>query len=222
MRISEATMNESSLTAIYKTIGSVNPDWQAEFGVRQGDGWIRGSELENPDDQSFGDLLSRIGERVETHDRTVIAHAFFDRFRWSAGAAIAPYLLWQCIPDIRLSNISLKFCDQTLFQKLSLHEPRAVVLQGRIMGNHEVVEWSDHNSEGVAERPDLMAHITSDSTFTGALRNVLIGHAEPVGESLHEWSKCFKRSLWEQLLTSWALQFTAVLHHLRQSPVTSH
>lgn len=157
MRPSDAKLEQSPLVAIYKAVGMLNSDWQVDFGTPQGDGWISGSALERPDHQPFKDLLRRIAERLNTNDRREVAAAFAIRLGWSAGAAIAPYFLQQCVPDIRLPNISLKFSEDTLFQKLSLHEPCSPSAPVRQKGGIE--EESDClRSQGDAHFPFITLH----------------------------------------------------------------
>ena len=73
-------------------------------------------------------LLSHIGDRLHTADRRTIAAAFALRYGWSAGMAIAPYMLRDCVPTITLDNVSFKFRDNTLFERVALHHPTGVML----------------------------------------------------------------------------------------------
>lgn len=222
MRPSDAKLEQSPLVAIYKAVGMLNSDWQVDFGTPQGDGWISGSALERPDHQPFKDLLRRIAERLNTNDRREVAAAFAIRLGWSAGAAIAPYFLQQCVPDIRLPNISLKFSEDTLFQKLSLHEPRGVMLRRYGLANHPSVEFLEDGGErpeieGLWDFNLMCAHVKPNPGLEAALRSVLLEQAAPVVESLHAWSTFFKRSIWEQITICWSVQFTAVLHYLSRA-----
>jgi hypothetical protein len=212
--------NESALIAIYREVGKLNQDWQAEFGVQQGDGWISGSAMEHPDRLPFSQLLARIANVIGSADRHVIAAAFVVRLAWSAGAAIAPYMMRQCVPDTRLSNISLRFSEDCLFQKLSIHQARALVLPHGISHQYvnEFREWTLPGFE-FADQPvdaDSSSLISPESKLRGALKRVLLGQSLPVLRSLHQWSHSSKRALWEQFTVSWAVQFAAVQSHLQR------
>jgi hypothetical protein len=152
--------NTSSLIAIYREVGKLNQDWQAEFGVQQGDGWIAGSAINQPDNPPFSGLLARVGEVVGSTDRRVVAAAFVTRLAWSAGAAIAPYMMRHCVPDIRLSNVSLRFSEDCLFQKLSIHQARAVMLRPHDMVHHEGLEFLECARSGF-ESPDQLVGVDS-------------------------------------------------------------
>jgi ferric iron reductase protein FhuF len=183
------------LVRIYNELRLLHPNWYVEFGSRCGDGWIPGDALRRPDIPPFDDLLTRIGHRLMATDRKVIAASFALRFGWSAGAAVAPYLLKQCVPEVALDNVSLRFSTQTFFEKLSLHDSDAIVLD----------ESRDHIAEA-GPGPALAA----------ALRTTLVRQAEPVVSALHQWSRFSARAIWGQIASSWGAQFTSVLGHLGQ------
>jgi ferric iron reductase protein FhuF len=182
------------LVRVYDELRMVHPDWYVEFGRRCGDGWIPGDALRWPDLPPFSDLLSRIGQRLMTSDRKVIAASFALRFGWSAGAAVAPYLLKSCVPDVALDKVSFKFSTQTFFEKLSLHDRDAIVSENP---SHVLNPWA---------RPD--------SALAAALRRTLVTQADPVVHALHEWSRFSARAIWGQIASSWGAQFTSVLGHL--------
>jgi hypothetical protein len=214
--------NESALIAIYREVSKLNQDWQADFGVQQCDGWIPGSAVEHPDRPPFSQLLARISNVIGSTDRRTIAAAFVVRLAWSAGDAIAPYMMRQCVPDTRLSNISLRFSEDCLFQKLSIHQPRAVVLRPHEMSHHynmnEFLRWTRFGFE-FADRPvdaDSSLLIFPDSRLRSALRRVLLGQSLPVLRSLQQWSHGSKHALWEQFTVSWAIQIAAVQSYLQQ------
>jgi hypothetical protein len=125
------TEEPSRIIGIYEQLRKLHPNWYVEFGKRAGGGWIPGKELQEPDIGAFNALLARIGQRLKTSDRKIIAASFALRFGWSAGAAVAPFLLHQCVPDIGLENVSLKFNDFTLFEKVSMHEARGHLREGK-------------------------------------------------------------------------------------------
>jgi ferric iron reductase protein FhuF len=182
------------LVRIYNELRLLHPDWYVEFGRRSGNGWIPGDALLRPNVPPFSNLLARIGERLMTTDRKVIAASFALRFGWSAAAAVAPYLLKQCVPDLSLDNVSLRFSMHTFFEKLSLHDSDAVVLD----------DSSRDNAGESGPGPALQA----------ALRNTLVAQATPVVSALHEWSQFSARAIWGQIASSWGAQFTAILGHL--------
>jgi hypothetical protein len=111
---------------MYGRLRGVHPNWYVEFGRREGDGWIPGDAFRAPVQGLFFDLLSRIGARLKTPDRGIAAAAFALGFGRSAAAAVAPFLLHGCVPDLRLDNASFRFDERTLFERVSLHAPRAV------------------------------------------------------------------------------------------------
>jgi len=76
----------------------------------------------------FQALLARIGERLHTTDHRTIAASFALRYGWSSGIAMAPYLLYSCVPKITLDNVSFKFSENTSFERVALHHPEGVML----------------------------------------------------------------------------------------------
>jgi ferric iron reductase protein FhuF len=182
------------LVRIYNELRQLHLDWYVEFGRRSGSGWIPGDDLRRPDVPPFSELLARIGQRLMTSDRKVIAASFALRFGWSAAAAVAPYLLKQCVPDLSLDNVSLKFSAHTFFEKLSLHDSDAIVLD----------DSSRDHVGGAGPGPALQA----------ALRTTLVGQAAPVVSALHEWSQFSARAIWGQVASSWGAQFTSIMGHL--------
>jgi hypothetical protein len=51
----------------------------------------------------------------------MIVASFALRYGWSSGVAFAPYLLYQCVPTLTLDNVSFKFNDNALFERVALH-----------------------------------------------------------------------------------------------------
>lgn len=202
MSLLEGYLRKSSIVSAYERLRTIHPNRYVEWGRRDGDGWIPGCAFTDPSGGRFCELLERIGARMQTSDRKVIAASFVLRFGWSAGVAIGPYLLEQCVPDVSLENISLKFSQSTLFEKVSLHEPSGVVLARR--GSSEQLidvldertpEWGPFGSRFVTTRlnDDLLV----------VLRAGLIDQAEPVVDALYVWSRFSKRALWGQIASSW-------------------
>jgi FhuF 2Fe-2S C-terminal domain len=200
----------SPIVRIYRELRTHHPNWYVEYGTHDEPGWIAGPELLNPSSGHFHALLTRIGERLKTGDRKIIAASFALRFGWSAGAAIAPFVLYRCIPDIGLENVSLKFSDGTFFERLSMHQARGVMHRRDGVETHPSVkiisgpEAADH--ESVLYNPELLS----------LMRNTLTDHARPVVEALYAWSGFSKRALWGQIASSWGGQFTAIFAHLKR------
>jgi hypothetical protein len=118
----------SPIVHVYDKLRRLHPNWYVEFGMLSDDGWIPGQALRNPAEGLFGDLLGRIAARLKTDDRKIVAGSFALRFGWASGVAVAPFLLHQCVPDIRLDNVSLKFTEETFFERVCIREPRGVMV----------------------------------------------------------------------------------------------
>jgi hypothetical protein len=99
----------SPIIAMYGELQAIRPTWYVEIGQPRSPGWIPGTALMTAREGPFHALLSRIGERLRTADRRTIAASFALRYGWSSGVAIAPYLLYHCVPKITLDNVSFKF-----------------------------------------------------------------------------------------------------------------
>jgi ferric iron reductase protein FhuF len=127
---SEATTERScdderlGLEATLAQLRTMNAKWAVETGPQEGNGWIRGVELENVEGGPFAALLTLIRERMKTHDRKIVAASFALRFGWASAVAFAPYFVAARVPDVRLENISLKFSASTLFERLAIHDLR--------------------------------------------------------------------------------------------------
>jgi hypothetical protein len=198
----------SPIITIFEKLRSLHPNWYVELGTRSGDGWLPGLTLLNPSDGPLGDLLQRIRVRLRTDDRKIIAASFALRFGWASGVAIAPFLLYQSVPDVRLENVALKFSEQTFFERVSLVEPRGVIVYGGELKSVPSAETIEIEARAGAslDSPELIAH----------LRTRLIEQAEPVIDALYDWSRFSKRELWGQIASSWGAQFTGVLGHLNR------
>jgi len=119
----------------------MHPGWYVEIGRPRGPGWITGTDLRTASAGPLHDLLWRIGDRLHTADRRTIAAAFALRYGWSAGMAIAPYMLRHCVPTITLDNVSFKFQDNTLFERVALHCPAGVMLRQGGEVPHPLIQW---------------------------------------------------------------------------------
>lgn len=206
MQASDYNPAQSPIVFVYDRLRRIHPNWFVEFGRQDGDGWIAGDALVNPDEQPLSALLARIGTRLKTDDRKVIAASFALRFGWSAAVAIAPFLLCLCVPDIRLNNISVKFSDATFFERVSLLEARGVMVRRDGIESHPLVEIL--NPAATGEKPENHPELLS------RLRSMLVDQAGPVIDVLHTWARFSKRALWGQVASSWGAQFTNILGHL--------
>ena len=138
-------------------------------------------------------LLARIGDRLHTTDRRTIAAAFALRYGWSASMAIAPYILWHCVPTITLDNVSFKFHDNTLFERVALHCPAGVMLHQEGVAPHPLIQW-----------------LPSHNALLGWLRRSLVQQAQPIVDTLYEWSQFSIKGLWGMITSSWGAQFVQI------------
>jgi ferric iron reductase protein FhuF len=178
-----------SIAHVYEDLRVWQPSWTVELSRPSGAGWIEGVAFRDASAGDFHDLLIHIGERQRSPDRKTIAASFALRYGWSAGAAIAPYITHRAVPDLALENVSLKFSPSTFFERTALHDPRGVV--------------------GVASEGYTPA-------LNARLREALVGQAEEVVRSLHDWSGFSVRGIWGQITSSWASQFINVCACLSQ------
>jgi ferric iron reductase protein FhuF len=183
----------SPIIAVYQELQAMQPTWHVEMGTPRGTGWITGTELCTASAGPFQALLARIGDRLHTTDRRTIAAAFALRYGWSAGMAIAPYILRHCVPTLTLDNVSLKFHHNTLFERVALHHPSGVML----------------HHEGRAPHP-LVQRLPSHDALLGWLRTSLVQQAQPVVETLHAWSRFAIKGLWGMITSSWGSQFMQI------------
>ena len=184
----------SPLLAIYDDLRAFRPKWHVEMGTPHGTGWIAGTDFLSATTGPFHELLSRIGERARTSDRKTIAAAFALRYGWSAGVAIAPYLTHQCVPNIALDNVSLKFTESTLFERVSLHRPEGVMLQ----------------QEGATSHPSVQL-LSSQTDLLACLRERLVQQAAPIVEALYRWSSFSPKGMWGMITSSWGAQFIHIM-----------
>jgi ferric iron reductase protein FhuF len=183
----------SPIVGIYEALRALDASWSVEIGRPEGDGWIAGKELTNARSGPLHELLVRIGERSKTNDRRTIAALFALRYGWASAMAIAPHLLYQCVPDVSLGNVSFKFKPSTFFERTAMHRPRGTVTAADGRAGHE----------SISTVPD-------DQALLRELRHALSSQAAPVVEALFEWSGFARRGTWGMLTSSWAAQFTAL------------
>lgn len=184
---------KSPIIAVYQALHAMRPHWHVAMGQPRGIGWIRGTAFQTASAGPFNALLSQIGARLHTADRRTVAASFALRYGWSSGAAIAPYLLYQCVPTMTLDNVSFKFNENTLFERVALHQPAGVML----------------HHEGVVHHP-LVQRLPSPDALLGWLRQSLVQQAQPIVETLHAWSRFAIKGLWGMITSSWGGQFMQI------------
>jgi ferric iron reductase protein FhuF len=180
----------SPIVSMYRELQAIHPKWHVEIGKPSGVGWIAGADFRTALEGPFKLLLQRLGERLHTTDRRTIAASFALRYGWSAGIAIAPYLVHRCVPNIALENVSLKFSEHTLFEKAAVHQPEGVMLQRPGAEPHPYLQWLPHQQE-----------------LLSWLRESLARQANPIVEALHQWSHFSIRGIWGMITSSWGCQF---------------
>jgi hypothetical protein len=183
----------SPVAWIYEALRALDASWNVEIGTPSGAGWIAGADLRDAQAGPFLDLLLRIGGRARTADRRTIAASFALRFGWASAMAIAPYLRFQCVPDISLDNVSFKFKASTFFERTAIHVPRGTVTASDRRAGHAMLSTV----------PDAQALLRE-------LRHALASQAAPVVEALYDWSGFARKGTWGMLTSSWAAQFTAL------------
>ena len=146
-------------------------------------------------------LLERIGEGLHTTDRRTIAASFALRYGWSSGMAIAPYLLYHSVPKITLDNVSFKFHDNTSFERAALHRPEGVML----------------DQDGVEPHPSIQ-RLPSSDVLLAWLRESLVQQAQPVVDTLHEWSHFSVRGIWGMITSAWGSQFIHIFAEIDEQP----
>jgi hypothetical protein len=202
------------ISSCYERLRKIHPNWYVEWGRHDSDGWIPGKAFANAFDGRFQELLERIGMRMSTSDRKVIAASFALRFGWSAAAVVAPFLLEQCVPDVRLDNISLRFSETTFFEKVALRTARGMIVLhdgGRV----RLVQCNDDDleNEGSISESDFDS-LQIRSYLQAELRRVLFEQAEPVVDTLYAWARFSKRAIWGQITSSWGAQFVNIYAQL--------
>jgi hypothetical protein len=108
----EERQTPSPVVAMYQALQARNSRWCVEVGQPRGPGWMPGTALLTATESPFQALLALIGEGLQTADRRTIAASFALRYGWSSGIAIAPYVLYSCVPKITLDNVSFKLASR--------------------------------------------------------------------------------------------------------------
>lgn len=182
----------SPVASVYESLRATNAACNVSIERPQGPGWISGEEMKDAHNGPFNELLIRIGERSQSDDKLNIAASFALRYGWASAMAIAPFMRFQCVPDIRLSNVSFKFGARTFYERTAMYVPRGVVVEGDSRATHPSVTT-------VANQRELLSR----------LRDALTAQSMPVVDALHRWSGFAPRGTWGILTSSWASQFTS-------------
>jgi hypothetical protein len=185
----EESPTPSPIIAMYQELWAKHPTWHVEIGQPHGPGWMSGTALMKAGEGPFQALLVRIGERLHTADRRTIAASFALRYGWSAGVAIAPYLLYSCVPTIALDNISFKFNENGSFERAVLHHPEGVMLPHDGVTPHPSVRW-----------------LSSPQALFAWLRTSLVHQAQPIVDALNERSHFSVRGIWGMIASAWGSQ----------------
>jgi ferric iron reductase protein FhuF len=163
-------------------VQGANPKWRVDAGQPESNAaWLRGTDFLCATDGPFQALLERVAERLRTNDRKTVAALFALRFGWVASAAITPFLSHRFVPRVELSNISIKFREDTLFERIAIHEVSGMTL-----------------------------HATGIDTLLKQLRNELVRQAQPVVQSLFDWCGFSRKGAWGMITSAWASQFIEV------------
>jgi ferric iron reductase protein FhuF len=187
-----------SLQFAIEELKRIDPNWTIHLGdPGEKPGWLRGVDFKRSGDGPFLDLLHRIAQRLQTVDKRTVAASFALRFGWCASAAIGPYLVGNCVPDVTLPNIALKFRLDTLFEQTALLSLQCVDM-GQASKQAEVLDR--HQKE---------RHFPLK-----VLRQQLKLQAEPVVEALYEWSYFSRKGSWGMITSAWATQFINICEHL--------
>ena len=183
----------SPVVGILHELNAADPKWRVDVADPRGEaGWISGTDFVRATGGPFNLLLRATGERLGTHDRKTVAALFALRFGWAASVAIAPYLTHACVPDISLDNMSLKFRDDTLYERSALHRPSATMLRDNRGAAHPLIET-----------------VTDRAALRRVLRHRLHEQTSPVVHALHEWSGFSVKGAWGMITSSWASHFIA-------------
>ena len=187
------------------SLRALDPTWRVDLGMPPqalngfefgAPFWMRGVDLRRAHEGPFHVLLQAIGEGLGTSDRRTIAASFALRFGWSAFAAIGPYIVHRCVPDISLENISLLFTEHTSFERTAIHSPVGAVL--------------DKNPGDSGATHPLIQTVDDPAALLALLRSALRTQAMQVVDTLHGWSGFSKKGSWGLITSSWASLFLLV------------
>jgi ferric iron reductase protein FhuF len=188
----------SSLAEAYEHLQTIHPNWFVVMGKPTGPGWLCGVDLINPGQEPLCHLFNALGAQWQTADRRTLVASFALRYGWSAGVAIAPFLLCRLVPNVTLENISIKFAGPYhLFERVALHRAEGMI-------------FSTEYSQNLGT-----LHIASSlHQLRQSLRQTLIQQATPIVEALHQWSRFSIRALWGMITSSWGSQFVQIMQQI--------
>jgi ferric iron reductase protein FhuF len=205
----EGCPDRSPIAAVCQAVRARLPAWAVDLGRPCGTGWTPGSDLRRADEGPFRALLARIGERLHTVDRRTIAASFALRYGWSSGMAVAPYLLYGCVPALTLDRVWFHFRGRMSDDRVAWHRPTGAMLR----------------QDGMAPYPSV-EYLPGPKAVVARLRTSLVRQADPVVDALSAWSQFARRGVWGLITSAWGAQFVRVcgevgqqtdaLPHLRQ------
>lgn len=167
-----------------------------EVGRPTGSGWIGGDAFRDATSGPFNALLERIGVRSQTDDRRTIAGSFALHWGWTSSMAIAPFLRVECVPNVSLDNIAIRFSGSAFVDGMAVYEEGGTVVAG----------------DPRAQRSSMRT-VADDGALRRALRAELAAQSAPVVGALHRWSAFAERAIWGVLTSLWASQFVALWPH---------
>jgi hypothetical protein len=98
-------------------------------------------------------------------------------------------LLYACVPDIALGNISCRFNDQGSFERAALHHPIGVMLPAAGVAHHPSVRW-----------------LSDFQALFAWLRISLVQQAQTVVDALAARSQFLVRGIWGMITSAWGSQ----------------
>jgi len=167
----------NSWQLIGRDLARVNPRWSLMLEQPDSATWVCGQAFHDASTGPLNDILQAIGDAMKTKNRKVIAASFALRYAWSAGAVMAPLLIYQRVPDVSLQHSYFKFSERNLFERLA-------VKPGSLAGSRQ--------------------YPTLNSDSMSCLREQLMNQASPLVDALQQWSGFPKKSLWGQISSTWA------------------
>jgi FhuF 2Fe-2S C-terminal domain len=193
-------ITQSPVEKALLSLQAIDPKWRIDIGIPENSPqWIHGADFTQASDGPFRALLDRIGNRLRTSDRKTIAASFALRFGWAASAAIGPCLVHRCVPDISLANVSLRFREDTFFERTAIYSPAGSVLS---------------NDPGAGHPLTRSVSVEDPASLLLLLRSELQRQASPVVDAMCKWSGFSKKGAWGMLTSSWAALFVHVYERL--------
>ena len=168
----------------------MNSRWSLYRGKPDANEWLHGEDFLCVSQQPFNQLLISIGEKLGTKNRKVIAAALMLRYGYSATFSIASTSIFKQVPNINLSNISIKFSQGKLFEKLAIHQDLFDQTKGK-------------------KQPDT-------SICMPALAKQLKAQVSPIVDALNLWSRSSKKNLWGIIASTWSTQIINICKEAQQ------